>query len=791
MTASYNEMDEELLPAHKRRVGRMQSLHEFQARVNRQSSNDSYVDMSALDRSKSDGTDSESHEPEFKRTVSRRSTGSLFGNIYRKHNNLSAFYQRQLHVLSFLILLGVIAGPLGYSIRWVYGRLLALREYLVRLDVSYGMKYALWTSHTIGFTVLGVLFTRLSPVAAGSGVSQMKSVLTGVDPRMYLPGYFDFITLVAKVLGLICSVGAGLVVGTEGAFIHIMSIITNALLCSRLYQSFSERLSARLQLLAAACAVGVSSTFSSPIGGVLFSMEVTSTYYLISNYMKAFISSVSGALMLYLTLSIANSTSKDPRTAVLATSFPIDAYKDWEIPLFLLMGAIIGVMATLTMWMIRKIAEGRRKWRASDNPTIRFLVNWIDPVVVAALVATCTFLPGKFSRNTMMAELVQLFTEKDLPEHWKEISLFYALAMLSMTHMTLLPLCITLRIPTGVWLPSFIIGAAFGRLVGEALNTISPSMTVLPGVYSLAGAAAFAGATTRTVSAAVIALEITGAMRLMLPIFCAVLTAIGVANMWKEQSVYDTLLVVSGLPYLPLLDFDTGLVAGDIVEPLLVYLTKKTTVARILLALYRMPDQDLPIVRSESCMTLLGTISSAHAKKLVRQYYTTHDLDNVEVDLGEEEMPKSTGKFSLSSLSGLFSRNRAGGLNGYASYDQMYSVLSSTLHGQATTNTLGVKVPYTPFLMDDERMLALMSEGWSQAKRELLNDPIKITHENVCVIRPMAMTISSATSLEDLHMVFTMLRCDHCFVCDQGALVGVVTTKALLEAGRYLSAHKA
>ncbi|KAJ8575202.1 hypothetical protein ON010_g4013 [Phytophthora cinnamomi] len=52
----------------------------------------------------------------------------------------------------------------------------------------------------------------------------------------------------------------------------------------------------------------------------------------------------------------------------------------------------------------------------------------------------------------------------------------------------------------------------------------------------------------------------------------------------------------------------------------------------------------------------------------------------------------------------------------------------------------------------------------------------------------MSMTISSNTPLDDLHMIFTMLRCDHCFVCDHGALEGVVTTKGLLRSGKFCAA---
>ena len=43
-----------------------------------------------------------------------------------------------------------------------------------------------------------------------------------------------------------------------------------------------------LQILAAAVAAGVAATFGAPVGGVLFSIEVTASYYLVSNMWKAF-----------------------------------------------------------------------------------------------------------------------------------------------------------------------------------------------------------------------------------------------------------------------------------------------------------------------------------------------------------------------------------------------------------------------------------------------------------------------------------------------------------------------
>ncbi len=50
-------------------------------------------------------------------------------------------------------------------------------------------------------------------------------------------------------------------------------------------------------MLGAACATGVASHFGSPVGGVLFSIEVTSTYYPVRNYWYSFIGTVTGATL--------------------------------------------------------------------------------------------------------------------------------------------------------------------------------------------------------------------------------------------------------------------------------------------------------------------------------------------------------------------------------------------------------------------------------------------------------------------------------------------------------------
>lgn len=80
------------------------------------------------------------------------------------------------------------------------------------------------------------------------------------------------------------------------SFVHVASIV--ATLLSKLITSFKgiyENESRTTEMLAAACAVGVAATFYAPIGGVLFSIEVTSVFFAVRNYWRGFFAACCGA----------------------------------------------------------------------------------------------------------------------------------------------------------------------------------------------------------------------------------------------------------------------------------------------------------------------------------------------------------------------------------------------------------------------------------------------------------------------------------------------------------------
>ena len=122
----------------------------------------------------------------------------------------------------------------------------------------------------------------------------MKAILTGY----WLPRYLTPRVLGAKVV----DGGAGGVHDwARGPMVHLTAILSILVMKLPLFaDAFDEDHTLKRSMLAAACAVGVVSTFGTPIGGVLFSVEVTSTYFLVGNLWKCFYGAICAVVMFQL-----------------------------------------------------------------------------------------------------------------------------------------------------------------------------------------------------------------------------------------------------------------------------------------------------------------------------------------------------------------------------------------------------------------------------------------------------------------------------------------------------------
>ncbi|KAE9415314.1 hypothetical protein Angca_007625, partial [Angiostrongylus cantonensis] len=432
--------------------------------------------------------------------------------------------------------------------------------------------FIVWIGYAVVLiTSSAALAHYLSPQTIGSGIPEMKTILRG----FMLKEYLSFRTLILKMIGLTLSLGSGLPLGKEGPFVHVASALASQL--SRFMTSFEGvyvNESRSQAMLAAGCAVGVACTFSTPIGGVLFSIEVTSTYFAVRNYWMGFFAALCAASTFRIVRFVLNASGETVE-AYYQTRFPEDAFYLEELPLFGLIGLVCGLAGALFIKVHRSLLTNLNR----SSSVKKFVEkNWLlYPVLVSFLTSSITypegfgqFLSGQHKFPQTLRMLLSNCTwsasteqENCCPQGFLDEwtgdgnnSALVALSLFSVTFFALSILSSTLPIPAGIFMPVFIIGASFGRLVGESVAILFPNgiysyrrLGVYPGIYAVVGAASFCGSVTHTISVAVIVFEVTGQLMHILPVMIAVFIG-NIVCAYFQPSIYDSIIAIKKLPYI-------------------------------------------------------------------------------------------------------------------------------------------------------------------------------------------------------------------------------------------------
>ena len=97
--------------------------------------------------------------------------------------------------------------------------------------------------------------------AVGSGIPEMKAIMSGY----WLPRYLSLRTFIAKIVGLTSALSAGYVIGKEGPMVHLSATLSVLLMkLPPFADAVDTHHTRKRSMLAAACAVGVVSTFGTP-----------------------------------------------------------------------------------------------------------------------------------------------------------------------------------------------------------------------------------------------------------------------------------------------------------------------------------------------------------------------------------------------------------------------------------------------------------------------------------------------------------------------------------------------
>ncbi|KAI0775828.1 chloride channel [Trametes elegans] len=392
--------------------------------------------------------------------------------------------------------------------------------------------------------------------AAGSGIPEIKTILSGFVIHGYLGGR----TLFTKAVGLALSVASGLSLGKEGPFVHIASCVGN--IVSRFFAKYETNEGKRRGILSAACAAGVAVAFGAPIGGVLFSLEEVSYFFPAKVMWRSFFCAMVAAMTLRFL---------DPFGSGKLVLFQVTYDKDWhayELIPFLFLGVFGGVYGA---WF----SKLNHRW-SRDVRNATWLKRY--PVIEVILVTLVTAIFSFMNPYTRMGgtELVyNLFAEcrsgsthsglcvLDPPTQAIPVIRSIAIALLVKGALTIVTFGI--KVPAGIFIPTLGVGACAGRILGILIqwaqfsNPTSSAFAVcegdldcvIPGLYAMVGAAAtLSGVTRTTVSLAVIMFELTDTLTYAVPVMLSVLVAKTVADALEPKGIYDLVIELSQLPYL-------------------------------------------------------------------------------------------------------------------------------------------------------------------------------------------------------------------------------------------------
>lgn len=158
-------------------------------------------------------------------------------------------------------------------------------------------------------------------------------------------------------------------------------------------------------MLAIGAAVGVSSNFGAPIGGVLFSIEVTAAYFVVPLYWKCFFTAVTGAVVarvLYSWWHLDPNNANRPHAAKIGLTSMLHADDVSAEPAQLLAYMVIGVACGLMGIAFVKINAAWMRLRKRHARAWVFRRRYVWSTAVVVLYALVTFpeapLVGHFMR---------------------------------------------------------------------------------------------------------------------------------------------------------------------------------------------------------------------------------------------------------------------------------------------------------------------------------------------------------------------------------------------------------
>jgi chloride channel protein, CIC family len=424
------------------------------------------------------------------------------------------------------IVVGVITGFGAVLFRALIGlvhNIAFLGSFAVDYDASVFTPPGPWGAFIILVPVIGglivtFLITNFAPEARGHGVPEV------MDAIYYKEGRIRPVVAVIKSLASAISIGTGAAVGREGPIIQIGSAIG-----STLGQIVRMAPWQRITLVAAGAGAGIAATFNTPIGGVMFAIELMMPELSARTFLP--VALATGAATFIGRIFFGIHPAFAIPNALLASQAPASLE---TLLLYALLGALIGIAAAA---FIRGLSFAEDIFGRINNPYLRNIVGMLlVGVLIYALMAGAGhyFVEG-VGYSTIQATLTG------------SVSLPALLLLLFVAKLVATSTSLGAGASGGIFSPSLFMGATIGGAFGVLVSSVHPIEGFGITTCAIIGMAAMVGGGTGAAMTAVTMIfEMTRDYDLVMPSIVAVALAIGVRRLLSPENIYTIKLVGRG-----------------------------------------------------------------------------------------------------------------------------------------------------------------------------------------------------------------------------------------------------
>ncbi len=454
---------------------------------------------------------------------------------------------------SILLPLALIVGMITAAAAVGFHLLIdAIRDALYRApgaDFLYGKGiFLLILFPTLGGLAVGLFTVYIIRAKEGHGVVDvMESVLRN-------SGMIKPLSALEKILTSAITIGSGGSAGAEGPIVQIGAAIASGV--GMLFQVARAHMPV---LIGCGCAAGISAIFDSPIGGVLFTLEIILLDFSIRTFAPVVLASVIANVSTRAILHHIAPHSPHAIFALPPTAMTDIAGLAWGSALnFLLLGLLCGlsgmVLTRLMYWadeLFHRFPIPRALRPAVGGAALG--IAGVIYVVAFGWVILGRAKPFDFSNYPMPAffgdgygAVQQLFTTDFYAvfyTHHQVGQLLLLLAVLAVAKV--IGTCLTLGSggSGGIIAPSLFLGAATGAFMGVVLQAMHLNAGVEPGFYALIGMGAVLAAVVHAPLASILILvEVTDRHNIIVPAMLASVVATGTARLIFPDSIYTLAL---------------------------------------------------------------------------------------------------------------------------------------------------------------------------------------------------------------------------------------------------------